>query len=105
MTLCSFLYRLLQELPIFLSMVKDVFCGDETICSAVGLNEPFMQEVLSAYLPLNPTASAKLLSPNRLACMSELLKQQATESHLIPSPRWIAKVEQLFVQSQLKHGK
>ena len=63
-----------------------------------------MQDVLTTSLPMAPTASRKLLSPPKLAFVSELLKQQASKDHLIPSPHWMAKVEQLFIQSQLKHG-
>ena len=85
-------------------MVRDVFGGVDST-SVVGLKEPFMQEVLSASLPLAPTASTKLLSPPKLPFISDLLKQQATKLQLVPSSRWMAKVEQLFVHSQLKHGK
>ena len=93
-----------QELPVFVSMVKDVFGRADLTTSAVGLKESFMQDVLSASLPMAPTASRKLLSPPKLAFVSELLKQQVSKDHLVPSPHWMAKVEQLFIQSQLKHG-
>ena len=63
-----------------------------------------MQDVLSVSLSMAPTASRKLLSPPKLAFVPELLKQQASKDHLIPSTHWMAKVEQLFIQSQLKHG-
>lgn len=86
-------------------MVNDVFGGVDSAYSAVRLNEPFIQEVLSASLPMTPTASTKLLSPHKLAFVSDLLKQQVTKSRLIPSCRWMAKVEELFIQSQLKHGR
>ena len=93
-----------QERPVFISMVKEVFGRAELTSSAVGLKESYLQDALSAFLPLVPTASRKLLSPPKLAFVSELLRQQATRSHLIPSTHWMAKVEQLFVQSQIKHG-
>ena len=95
---------LFQELPIFLSMVNDVFGGVDSTSAAVRLNEPFVQEVLSASLCVTPTANTKLVSPHKLAFVSDLLKQQAAKSCLVPSCRWMAKVEELFVQSQLKHG-
>ena len=85
-------------------MVKDVFGGADSTFSIAGLKEPFMQDILSASLPMAPTASTKLLSPPNLASVSELLKQQATKINLVTSPRWVDKVEQLFIQSQLKHG-
>lgn len=88
-------------------MVNDVFGGlgvDSTSAATIRLNEPFMQEVLSATLSMTPTASTKFISPHKLAFVSDLLKQQATKSCLVPSCRWLAKVEELFVQSQLKHG-
>ena len=93
-----------QEFPVFVSMVKEVFGRAELTTSAVGLKESSMQDVLSVFLPKTPTASRKLLSPPKLAFISELLKQQATKNHLVPSTHWMAKVEQLFIQSQLKHG-
>ena len=99
-----FLLLHFQELPVFVSMVKEVFGRAELTTSAIGLKESFMQDVLSVFLPKAPTASRKLHSPPKLAFVSELLTQQVTKSHLVPSTHWMAKVEQLFIQSQLKHG-
>ena len=98
-------FVILQELPVFISIVKDVFGKADLTTSAVGLKESFMQDILFVSLPVAPTASRKLLSPPKLAFVSELLKQQASKNHLISSPHWMTKVEQLFIQSQLKHGK
>lgn len=98
------LFLLFKELSIFTSMVKDVFGGVDLSSSSVGLKEPFVQDMLSASLPMAPTASTKMLSPPNFSFVSDLLRQQAKKNHLVVSPRWMAKVEQLFIQSQLKHG-
>ena len=94
---------LFQELSVFISMVKDVFGGTD-LSSMVGLREPIVQDVLSTSIPMAPTASTKMLSSPKLAFVSELLQQQATKIHLVPSACWMTKVEQLFILSQLKHG-
>ena len=93
-----------QELPVFISMVKEVFGRAELTSGAAGLKESFLQDALSVFLPNAPTASRKLLSPPKLAFVSELMRQQATKGHLVPSSHWMVKVEQLFIQSQIKHG-
>ena len=101
--ICKFTLAPFQELSIFTAMVSDVFGGVDS-AGVVGLKEPFLQDVLSASLPTTQTASMKLLSPPKLPFISDLLEQQASKLCLVPSCRWMAKVEQLFVQTQLKHG-
>jgi hypothetical protein len=85
-------------------MVKEVFGRAELTSSAAGLKESYLQDALSSFLQTAPTTSRKLLSPPKLAFVSELLRQQTTKTHLVPSTHWMAKLEQLFVHSQIKHG-
>ena len=52
-----------------------------------------------------PTSSRKFEIPVDLSSVPDLLREEATRAGLVPSEPWIGKVEQLFMMTQLKHGK
>ena len=90
-----------QEFPVFVAILKDVF-GMSADVANMQL-EPLIPD-LGNLMNQMPTASSRTLSSIEPQELRELLNQQATAAHLVPSKEWSSKVEQLFTMTQLKHG-
>lgn len=88
-------------------MVKDVFAAGVDILNVQF--KPLGVDILPPLVHTNPvktpTSSRKFEVPVDLSSIPELLRMEATRAGLVPSEPWIGKVEQLFMMTQLKHGK
>ena len=56
--------------------------------------------------PYTPTASRRFVGgPLDMGSVPDLLKEEVVKTGLVPTEKWMRKVEQVFMMTQLKHGK
>ena len=96
----------LQELPVFVQMVKDVFAVSVDLGHI--LSHPLCLDLppLLVHTPKTPTASRRVMcGALEMGVVSQLVREEAVKAGLVPTVSWIKKTEQLLLMSQQKHGK